>query len=97
MFNNRSILISGGTGSSGSMIKFILSNYRPKRLICFSRDELKQFNLSKELIEKNSCLRFSGDVRDFDRLNLAMKNVDFVMHAAALKHVAARNIIHSSV
>ena len=92
MFNNRSILISGGTGSFGSsMIKFILSNYRPKRLICFSRDELKQFNLSKELNErKNSCLRFFiGDVRDFDRLNLAMKNVDFVIHAAALKHVPA--------
>ena len=95
MFNNRSILISGGTGSFGSsMIKFILSNYRPKRLICFSRDELKQFNLSKELNErKNSCLRFFiGDVRDFDRLNLAMKNVDFVIHAAALKHVPADRI-----
>ena len=92
LFNNKSILISGGTGSFGSsMIKFILSNFKPKRLICFSRDELKQFNLSKELNEKkNSCLRFFiGDVRDFDRLNLAMKNVDYVIHAAALKHVPA--------
>ena len=92
IFNNKSILISGGTGSFGSsMIKFILSNFKPKRLICFSRDELKQFNLSKELNEKkNSCLRFFiGDVRDFDRLNLAMKNVDYVIHAAALKHVPA--------
>tara|TARA_B100001057_G_scaffold108475_1_gene106231 strand:- start:462 stop:1472 length:1011 start_codon:yes stop_codon:yes gene_type:complete len=92
IFNNKSILISGGTGSFGSsMIKFILSNFKPKRLICFSRDELKQFNLSKELNEKkNSCLRFFiGDVRDFDRLNLAIKNVDYVIHAAALKHVPA--------
>lgn len=92
LFNNKSILISGGTGSFGSsMIKYILSNFKPKRLICFSRDELKQFNLSKELNEKkNTCLRFFiGDVRDFDRLNLAMKNVDYVIHAAALKHVPA--------
>ena len=92
MYNNKSILISGGTGSFGSsMIKYILSNFKPKRLICFSRDELKQYNLSKELNEKkNSCLRFFiGDVRDYDRLNLAMKNVDYVIHAAALKHVPA--------
>jgi UDP-N-acetylglucosamine 4,6-dehydratase len=92
LFDNKSILISGGTGSFGSsMIKFILLNFKPKRLICFSRDELKQFNLSKELNEKkNSCLRFFiGDIRDFDRLNLAMRNVDYVIHAAALKHVPA--------
>tara|TARA_B100000963_G_C22630959_1_gene674895 strand:+ start:1251 stop:2258 length:1008 start_codon:yes stop_codon:yes gene_type:complete len=92
VFSNKSILISGGTGSFGSsMIRYILSNFKPKRLICFSRDELKQFKLSKDLNEKkHSCLRFFiGDVRDYDRLNLAIKNVDYVIHAAALKHVPA--------
>ena len=59
MFNNKSILISGGTGSFGSsMIKFICKNFKPKKLICYSRDELKQYNLSNELDEnKNSFLR----------------------------------------
>ena len=90
MFNNKSILISGGTGSFGSsMIKFICKNFKPKKLICYSRDELKQYNLSNELDEnKNSFLRFFiGDVRDFSRLSLALKNVDYVIHAAALKQV----------
>ena len=92
MFNNKSILISGGTGSFGSsMIKFICKNFKPKKLICYSRDELKQYNLSNELDEnKNIFLRFFiGDVRDFSRLSLALKNVDYVIHAAALKHVPA--------
>ena len=74
-----------------SMIKFICKNFKPKKLICYSRDELKQYNLSNELDEnKNSFLRFFiGDVRDFSRLSLALKNVDYVIHAAALKHVPA--------
>ena len=81
------------------MIKFICKNFKPKKLICYSRDELKQYNLSNELDEnKNSFLRFFiGDVRDFSRLSLALKNVDYVIHAAALKHVPAMNIIHLSV
>jgi UDP-N-acetylglucosamine 4,6-dehydratase len=72
-------------------MKFICKNFKPKRLICYSRDELKQYNQSNELNEKkNSFLRFFiGDVRDSSRLNLALKDVDYVIHAAALKHVPA--------
>ena len=88
--NNKNILITGGTGSFGKkFIEKVLKNYKPKRLIVFSRDEQKQFNLQKTFPEGiNSPLRyFLGDVRDFQRLNYALKNVDIVIHAAALKHV----------
>ena len=89
MFNDKNILITGGTGSFGSAFaNFILQNYKPKRLIIFSRDELKQFEMSK--IFKDQCFRyFLGDVRDKHRLNQAFNNVDFVIHAAALKQVPA--------
>ena len=92
MFNNKSILITGGTGSYGiSLIKKLIKNYTPRRIIIYSRDELKQFELSKKFKVLNSkALRFLiGDIRDKDRLNLALKGVDFVFHAAALKQVPA--------
>jgi UDP-N-acetylglucosamine 4,6-dehydratase len=89
MFNNKVVFISGGTGSFGrAFTKDILKNYKPKKIIIFSRDELKQFELSQTLNHK-SLRYFLGDVRDFDRLNLAMNGVDFVVHAAALKQVPA--------
>jgi|TARA_B100001059_G_scaffold236621_1_gene288324 UDP-N-acetylglucosamine 4,6-dehydratase/5-epimerase len=88
--NNKSILITGGTGSFGKkFISTVLKQYKPKRLIIYSRDEQKQFNLQKQFPEgKNSPLRyFLGDVRDYERINYALKDVDIVVHAAALKHV----------
>ncbi|ABZ75959.1 polysaccharide biosynthesis protein CapD [Shewanella halifaxensis HAW-EB4] len=89
MFNNKSILITGGTGSFGRMYtRTILERYKPKRLIIFSRDELKQYEMQQEFNEP--CMRyFIGDVRDGDRLKQAFRDVDFVIHAAALKQVPA--------
>jgi UDP-N-acetylglucosamine 4,6-dehydratase len=92
MFNNKSILITGGTGSFGKQcVRTILSGYQPKRLIVFSRDELKQFEMAQEFPNSRyDCMRyFIGDVRDRDRLVQAMHGVDFVIHAAALKQVPA--------
>lgn len=87
MFNGKTILITGGTGSFGKkFIKTVLQNYSPKKLIVYSRDELKQFEMASEY--NAPCMRyFIGDVRDADRLLKAMDGVDFVVHAAALKHV----------
>lgn len=89
MFNDKSILITGGTGSFGKQyVKTILSRYQPKRLIVYSRDELKQFEMQLDTNQK--CMRyFIGDVRDRDRLTQAMNGVDIVIHAAALKQVPA--------
>ncbi|MGB3727491.1 MAG: UDP-N-acetylglucosamine 4,6-dehydratase (inverting) [Glaciecola sp.] len=89
MFDNKSILITGGTGSFGKrFIQFILDNYSPSRVIVFSRDELKQFEMQQDFTHK-SMRYFIGDVRDKERLISATKNVDFVVHAAALKQVPA--------
>ncbi len=87
MFNNKNILITGGTGSFGKKYtKILLENYKPNKIIIYSRDELKQYEMAQEYT--NSCMRyFIGDVRDGPRLKKAMKDVDFVIHAAALKHV----------
>ncbi len=89
MFNNKSILITGGTGSFGRCcIKMILEKYTPKRFIVFSRDELKQYEMQQEF--NAPCMRyFLGDVRDGNRLEQAMRGVDYVIHAAALKQVPA--------
>jgi UDP-N-acetylglucosamine 4,6-dehydratase len=89
MFDDKSILITGGTGSFGKQyIRTILENYSPKRLIVYSRDELKQFEMQQEFDQ--SCMRyFLGDVRDQDRMITAMVGVDYVIHAAALKQVPA--------
>ncbi|NDJ26707.1 UDP-N-acetylglucosamine 4,6-dehydratase (inverting) [Campylobacter sp. MIT 12-8780] len=87
MFNDKSILITGGTGSFGkTYTKILLNKFKPKKIIIYSRDELKQFEMAQTY--KASCMRyFIGDVRDKDRLIRAMNGVDFVIHAAALKHV----------
>jgi UDP-N-acetylglucosamine 4,6-dehydratase/5-epimerase len=92
MFNNKSILITGGTGSFGNaFVNKIVKKYKPSRLIVYSRDEMKQNDMREKFSEKKyPFLRFFlGDVRDLDRLNLAFKNVDYVVHAAALKQVPA--------
>lgn len=89
-FNNTSILITGGTGSFGqAFVRHVLAHYKPKRLIIFSRDELKQYEMEHSLSKREyPCLRyFLGDVRDQSRLEMAMEGVDYVVHAAALKHV----------
>lgn len=89
MFNNKSILITGGTGSFGKQyVKTILERYKPKKLIIYSRDELKQFEMEHDF--NQDCMRyFIGDVRDRERLTQAMNGVDCVIHAAALKQVPA--------
>ncbi|MBT1450812.1 UDP-N-acetylglucosamine 4,6-dehydratase (inverting) [Glaciecola sp. XM2] len=89
MFDNKSILITGGTGSFGKrFITHLLEHYQPARLIVFSRDELKQFEMQQHF--NAPCMRyFIGDVRDRERLVTAMKKVDYVVHAAALKQVPA--------
>ena len=95
MLTNRTILITGGTGSFGKKFtEMVLGNYDPKKIIIYSRDEFKQDLMSKELQlkfpEKFSCLRFFiGDVRDKDRLMRAFNGVDYVIHAAAMKQVPA--------
>jgi len=89
MFNNKSILITGGTGSFGKQyVKTLLERYQPRRLIIYSRDELKQYEMEQDFHQ--DCMRyFIGDVRDRERLIQAMSEVDYVIHAAALKHVPA--------
>lgn len=92
MLNGKSILITGGTGSFGKkMTRIILENYKPKKLIIFSRDELKQFEMAQKFSPtEHPCLRyFIGDVRDKERMMRAMDGVDYVIHAAALKQVPA--------
>ena len=87
MLNNKIILITGGTGSLGNALvdKFLgLKVFR--KIIIYSRDEMKQYEMAKIFPQENIRF-FIGDVRDRDRLILAMKNVDYVIHAAALKHV----------
>jgi UDP-N-acetylglucosamine 4,6-dehydratase/5-epimerase len=87
MFNNQSILVTGGTGSFGnSFLRTVLRRYRPHRLVVYSRDELKQYEMQQEF--DDPALRFFiGDVRDGERLARAMSGIDYVVHAAALKHV----------
>ena len=87
MFNNKNILITGGTGSFGrKYTEILLEKYKPNKIIIYSRDELKQYEMAQDYNDK--CMRyFIGDVRDAPRLKKAMKDVDFVIHAAALKHV----------
>jgi UDP-N-acetylglucosamine 4,6-dehydratase len=89
VFNNKNILITGGTGSFGKKyVETLLKNYNPKKIIIYSRDELKQFEMQQDY--NQPCMRyFIGDVRDKERLTQAMNGVDFVIHAAALKHVPA--------
>lgn len=89
--DDKTILITGGTGSFGKCFtKYVLENYNPKKIIIYSRDEYKQFVMQGEFKDYSDKLRFFiGDVRDKDRLMRAFKGVDFVVHAAALKQVPA--------
>ena len=90
MLNDKTILITGGTGSFGKKCtEIILKKYRPNKLIIFSRDELKQFEMAQVFsYDKFKCMRyFVGDVRDKERLHRAFQGVDYVIHAAALKQV----------
>ncbi|QBG37728.1 UDP-N-acetylglucosamine 4,6-dehydratase (inverting) [Litorilituus sediminis] len=89
MFDDKSILITGGTGSFGKKyVETLLKHHKPKKIIIFSRDELKQFEMQQ--VFNQPCMRyFIGDVRDKERLNRAMRGVDFVIHAAAMKQVPA--------
>src|ERR1044072_7340131 len=91
MLNGKSLLLTGGTGSFGqAFVRRMLAQSQLRRLIVFSRDELKQHEMELALapLDKNNTLRFFlGDVRDFERLKLAFHDVDYVVHAAALKQV----------
>jgi UDP-N-acetylglucosamine 4,6-dehydratase/5-epimerase len=90
--NNKNILITGGTGSFGSkFIELVLKKYKPKKLVVFSRDEQKQYEMSQYLSEEKypNIRYFIGDVRDKSRLERACANIDFIIHAAAMKHVTA--------
>ena len=88
--NGKAILITGGTGSFGqAFVGELLKRFKPRKVIVFSRDELKQFEMAQKYnVEKYPFIRyFIGDVRDVDRLELALRDVDYVVHAAAIKHV----------
>ena len=90
--NAANILVTGGTGSFGkAFIRHVLEHHAPRRIVVFSRDELKQYEMEQEIPadHRNKVRFFIGDVRDVDRLELAMRDVDVVIHAAALKHVPA--------
>ena len=88
MFDGKNILITGGTGSFGrAFISKILKDYHPNKIIVYSRDELKQYEMEKELNDKKRMRFFIGDVRDAERLKSAMEDVNICIHAAALKHV----------
>lgn len=91
MLNNKTILVTGGTGSFGHhFVDYVLAHYKPKKIIIYSRDEYKQFVMNNDYKEHREVLRFFiGDVRDEARLKMAMKDVDYVIHAAALKQVPA--------
>lgn len=91
MLNNKTILITGGTGSFGNhFVDYVLKKYNPKKIIIYSRDEFKQFNMANKYKKYQNIFRFFiGDVRDKDRLKRALNGVDYVIHAAALKQVPA--------
>ena len=89
MLDNKLILITGGTGSFGKkFIEMALDRYKPKKLIVYSRDELKQYEMQQRWPDDGQMRYFIGDVRDYHRLKMAMTGVNIVVHAAALKHVS---------
>ena len=91
MLKDKTILITGGTGSFGKCFtRYVLTNYEPKKIIIYSRDEFKQWMMANEFKEYEEKLRFFiGDVRDMERLRRACESVDYIIHAAALKQVPA--------
>jgi UDP-N-acetylglucosamine 4,6-dehydratase len=89
MFDNKAVLVTGGTGSFGrAFVATLLERYTPKRVVIFSRDELKQYEMNLRF-DGPMMRYFIGDVRDGSRLKEAMREIDYVVHAAALKHVPA--------
>ncbi|MBF0185535.1 MAG: UDP-N-acetylglucosamine 4,6-dehydratase (inverting) [Magnetococcales bacterium] len=89
MLNGKSVLITGGTGSFGKQyVRTLLNRYKPRRIVIYSRDEMKQFEMAQE-INTPELRYFIGDVRDRDRLSRAMRGIEYVIHAAALKQVPA--------
>lgn len=91
LLDDKTILITGGTGSFGkSFTKYVLTHYHPKKIIIYSRDEFKQWMMANAFAEYKEKLRFFiGDVRDYERLRRAFESADYVIHAAALKQVPA--------
>ncbi len=91
MFDDKTVLITGGTGSFGKKcVEVILSRHRPRKIIVFSRDELKQYDMAQQFPKEKYPVRyFIGDIRDRDRLKWAFQEVDYVIHAAAMKQVPA--------
>ncbi len=93
ILDNKTILVTGGTGSFGHCFtQYLLENYNPKKIIIYSRDEYKQFTMSNERVYKENADKmrfFIGDIRDGARFERACENVDYVIHAAALKQVPA--------
>ena len=90
MFNNKSIFVTGGTGSFGlAFAERILKKYNPKRLVIYSRGEDRQRKMAAYFSGNKNIRFFIGDVRDKDRLRIAMNDIDYVVHAAALKQVPA--------
>jgi UDP-N-acetylglucosamine 4,6-dehydratase len=88
MFENQTILVTGGTGSFGhAFVQMTLERYRPKRMVIYSRDEMKQWEMAKSYKDDDRVRFFIGDVRDKDRLARALSGVDYVVHAAATKIV----------
>ncbi len=86
--DGKNILVTGGTGSFGNaFISHVLKNYNPNRIIVFSRDEFKQYQMEQKFGGHPALRFFIGDVRDEDRLNFAMNDIDVVFHAAAMKQV----------
>ena len=99
MHSEKSILVTGGTGSFGKeFVKLALKKLKPKKIIIYSRDEWKQSEMqSSEEFDHPAVRFFLGDVRDRNRLELAMRNVDYVIHAAALKQVLPSTIHTNSL
>ena len=90
--DGRSVMVTGGTGSFGQcFVRMVLQRYKPKRLVVFSRDEMKQYEMAQDPVirDRPEMRFFIGDVRDEKRLDMAMREIDYVIHAAALKQVPA--------
>ena len=98
MLDEKNILITGGTGSFGrAFVQYVLDTYKPKKIIVFSRDEMKQWEMAKLYPDNNILRFFIGDVRDKERLYRALAGVDFVIHAAATKMCPLLNTIPLNV